>query len=131
MNIIEDKINLLWEGIIKNFSFNAPMHKLNFNIRKIHEGKKEDFLVTISEISFYLFYDHNASRDKNYEWENTELSTFFYASNKIKSHKNISDSYNEGKSFDIDYNLSLELWEADLLIKANKIKINDEEFYLE
>ncbi len=128
MNAIEDKINLLWEGTIYDFSFNAPMHKLDFNIQKISEGKKENFNVTISEISFYLFYDKNVSQSRNYEWENTELSTFFYAPNTIKSHKSLSNSYNEGKSFNINYNISLELWEADLLIQANKLTINDDEF---
>ena len=129
-NLIEEKINLLWEGAIHNFRFDAPKHKLLFSVQKFFEGKKKNYDVVIDEISFYLFYDKNALQTKNYEWENTEISTFFYAPRSIKSHQNLSNSYNEGESFNINYNLSLELWEADLLIQANKLVINGEEFNL-
>ena len=127
---IEDKINLLWEGSVKNLSFNIPMHRLSFSVEKYIKNKKEIFHVEISEISFYIFYDKYAYTVKNFNWEVTELSTFFYAPKKIVSPKILSQSYNEGKKFNINYNLSLELWEADILIQANKLKINDDLFDL-
>ena len=126
--IIEDRINHLWAGTVTNFNFDVAKHEVTFHVHILDNDKKEDFDVTISEISFYLSYDEyelkcQGDESASDEWAYTELSMFFYMPSG-------DASWPPNSPFDIDYNLELEFWCNQVLIKANKLKINDEEFQL-
>ena len=126
--IIEDRINHLWAGTVTNFNFDIAKHEVTFHVHILYDDKKEDFDVTISEISFYLSYDEyelkcQGDESTSDESSYTELSMFFYA-------PIVNSGWAPNGPFDIDYNLELEFWSTQVLITANRLKINNEAFQL-
>ena len=142
---IQDHINKIIGGTIKKFSFKEPFNQLilDLAVGKPNEVQRE-YQVWIDGIGFFLFCDQKAPTTQDYTWEQTQLNQLVYATQKVQAHSHLAasapidakeldlDYYNRIKrhAFDIAYNLHFKINATDLLIKANKLKINDQKFDL-
>ena len=83
-NKVQEKIDYLWAGFIHDFDFNIPMKRLSFTVKTYDIDREDIFYVTISSISFFLFYDRDLDTTQLYEWNKTELDIFYYGASDIK-----------------------------------------------
>lgn len=136
MNLVEKlryDLGKFWSGFITKLQYNILSHTLILDIYIYEEGIKTCHKIVIKEISSYLFYDEYSTRSKNYNWDDeVELTSIEYAPQDI-FFETISKDYPDAENVNIkgDFNIFIELWESALFIKANKLKINEEEFELE
>ena len=126
-----------WYGYIYHFCFNPQEHKLTFDVRVFHTTYIEFFEVEISEITTYLYNDGFNGRkpeeqESPYSWETMELTSLDYEPDLWSVQAYFKRNPGVKKlSFEQKFNIGIETWSAFMFLKANKIRINDQEFTLE
>ena len=120
-------------GWMSNLKFWVNKHKITFEVDVCHG---EYWKVEISEVYTYLFHDTALAdseadlEPEDFIWENSkiELNGFLFEHKGVVFQTKSKASH--CASLQGNFNICLELWNAPLLIKANKLHINDEIFDL-
>jgi hypothetical protein len=122
---LQDRLNYLLGGVVTNFHYDIIGHNISFSV-EISEGSnhtKNDILL--EEVSLFFFEDPKAQLFSNFKWDKIELSSFDYSLPQAIKVLN-SDNH----SITIESNVYIELWDSNLFVKANKLKIDQNLFIL-
>lgn len=130
---LEEKINDLWAGFIKDLKIDICRQKILIDTYAIDEGEKTSYKVEMAEVSSYLFYNNSALEHKDYDyekWDTAEVTSFYYLGAKKDVFSIKSKIIDPPRDMTISYNLFMEIWSSELYVRANKLKINDDLFDL-
>ena len=129
---IQDRLNELWAGYIEEFNYDMFSHTITLELYMYDEVISQATIV-FQDVYSHLFHDPDSSKDKKtpYLSERIELTSIEYVPNAM-DFKTISKYAPNATNLNLkgDFNIFIELWNASLYLKANKLKINDEVFEL-
>jgi len=122
LNSIQDVLNYLWSGMIKNHSIDLLYHKIEFEIEILNEGKFFLHYLKFSNVkSFYYLNDQEpfVPEDNDY----LELSAVYYEREESKKIE-VKSTKSTGFYRSTNPNFILEIWGREMYIEASSIEVD-------
>lgn len=134
MNEVQESLDELNEGVIKNYSFDMLHNEIYLLVIVLEDGLEKKYDVTISNVSMYCYMNNTEPKRKNMDSIEDDDYLECTEINVISSNTKVSFQCGEEDEWLAQYsanvNLAIEIWNKLLLVEAQSIKINKEEFIL-
>lgn len=136
MNTIDTVLNQLWGSKIESFNINMLEHVIYLKIIVNENSNSISYDVVIENVTGYCWVNdfYNFNNEILVKWDTIDLTSIENKNGmevkiKIKSDLSVFNQKNIiSKCF--RPNLLLEIWNSVLLIQAEKVKVNDQDYYL-
>lgn len=132
MEDLKKKLNLLWASKILNYDFDMLSNNIIFLLETLDYGEIHRYELKLKKVSM-LYFVNNAGNarfnifepDENDYLEFTSISILDDVSFNIESEKHEWIKQYKGKA-----NVCIEIWSKLVLIEANSIEIDNENYLL-
>ena len=122
----------LWAGIITHFYYDLLNHRLTFGVMVTKNVEVTTYKVSIDEIVSIIFDDPSSEEYANYDWEIMEVSAFHYSLDSKFAYRICFPASDNGQEVERtgSFNLLLEMFSAEIYIRAKRLQINEKTFQL-
>jgi len=117
----------LYASVIKKIDFDLFNKIIKFDVILIEDGIEENHTLEIKDYESFLWVEKLKTTHEEYNfknWDYYELTSISFGNIQIGS----DDKWL--KQYSLNYNIAIEIWESALLIRADKIIVDNLEYLL-